>query len=132
VAGQGPPLASGAPRKLVATGRCNVPTSATAVAINVTAVNPTGTGYLTAYPGDQAASGTSTLNFRGGRTRANNGIIALAGNGSGEVAFRAVLAGGGTTHLVVDVTGYFALETSVPPGGAAGRGPGAVRPEPQY
>jgi hypothetical protein len=122
--GQGPPLASGVPRTLVATGRCNVPTSATAVAINVTAVNPTGLGNLTAYPGDQQVGGTSMLNFRGGITRANHGIIPLAGNGSGAVAFQAVLADSGTTHLLVDVTGYFALETA-PSSGAAGRGPGA-------
>ena len=119
VAGQGPPLASGVPRTLVATGRCNVPTSATAVAINVTVVNPTGLGHLTAYPGDQPVGGTSMLNFRGGIARANNGIIPLAGNGSGQLAFQAVLAGSGTTHLTVDVTGYFALETTAPSSGAA-------------
>jgi len=28
------------------------------------------------------------------------------------VAFQAVLADSGTTHLVVDVTGYFTLETT--------------------
>jgi hypothetical protein len=112
LAGQGPPLASGVPRTLVATGRCNVPTGATAVAINVTVVNPSGGGHLTAYPGDQSVGETSTVSFRGGKTRANNGIIPLAGDGSGEVAFQALLAGSGTTHLVVDVMGYFTPETT--------------------
>jgi hypothetical protein len=114
VAGQGPALTSGVPRTRTVTGSCNVPTSATAVAINVTAVNPTGTGFLTAYPGDQAVTGTSTLNFKGGKTRANNGLIALAGNGSGTMTFRATLAAGGTTHLVVDVMGYFRPEAPAP------------------
>ena len=122
--GQGPPLTSGVPRTLVVPGHCNVPTSATAVAINVTVVNPTGLGHLTAYPGDQPVGGTSMLNFGAGVTRANNGIMPLAG-GSGALAFQAVLADSGTTHLVVDVTGYFTPETIAPSSGAAGRGPGA-------
>jgi hypothetical protein len=46
----------------------------------------------------------STLNFVPGRTRANNAIIPMAAGGhvlvfSGQVA--------GTTHLIIDVTGYF-------------------------
>ena len=123
-AGQGPPLSSGVPRILAVTGSCGVPANAIAVAINVTVV-PTASGHIAAYPGDQALPPTSMLNFNAGLTRANNGIIPLASDSSGTLAFRAVILDGGTAHLIVDVMGYFTLDTIVPSSGAAGRGPGA-------
>ena len=104
-AGQGPPLTSLVPRILTVAGSCGVPASATAVAINVTAVGSTAYGHITGYPGDAALPATSTVNFLSGQTRANNAIIPLSV--SGELAFRAVIDGGGTVHLVVDVAGYF-------------------------
>jgi hypothetical protein len=47
-------------------------------------------------------SGTSTVSYRTGKTRANNTIIALPNDG-----YVSVLNGGGPQHVVVDVTGYF-------------------------
>jgi hypothetical protein len=50
---------------------------------------------------------TSVINFGAGQVRSNNAILKLAADGSGGIA---VLPGmsGGTVHLIVDVTGYFA------------------------
>src|SRR4051812_30116024 len=37
-----------------ANGNCTIPSTATGIATNVTAVGPTASGYLTVYPGDVA------------------------------------------------------------------------------
>ena len=88
-------------------GVCGIPGNAVAVAINVTAVSPSAAGRVTVFPGDAALPPTSTLNFPVGQTRANNAILQLAGDGSGRLAAVAVLPGGGTVDLVLDVVGWF-------------------------
>jgi hypothetical protein len=47
---------------------------------------------------------TSNVNFSAGQTRANNAMLGLA---TGQVDARATVAGGGTVHLVLDVSGYY-------------------------
>jgi hypothetical protein len=101
----GPALAAGADRTFVLAGRCGLPSSATAVSLNVTVTQPTaGPGFLTVYPAGTPLPLASTVNYRAGITRANNAIIPL-----GEAG--AVTAhcgqGGGTAHLIVDINGYF-------------------------
>jgi hypothetical protein len=49
----------------------------------------------------------SNLNFSAGETRANNAFLSLAADGSGQAAFRVVIAAGGTAELIVDLVGYF-------------------------
>ena len=46
-----------------------------ALAVNITAVNPTAAGYLTAYSGLGTIPATSTLNFAAGGTTANMAIV---------------------------------------------------------
>jgi hypothetical protein len=77
-----------------------VPTSASAVAMNVTSTGAVTTGYVTAWPCDQPQPDTSVLNVARNVTRANNVILST---GSGAVCLAASMA----TDLVVDVTGYF-------------------------
>lgn len=60
---------------------CFPTSSARAVAVNVTVVAPTVDGYLTLYPFGMTRPLTSTTNFRKGKTRANNAIIALSPDG---------------------------------------------------
>lgn len=85
------------------TGRCGVPTGAKALVLNIAAVAPAGNGYLTVYPGTGAAPPkASTLNYRTGRTRANNGVMRLSSDGR-----LAVFNGGPAVHYVIDATGYF-------------------------
>jgi hypothetical protein len=108
--GQGPALASGVSRQVTATGGlCGIPASARAIAANITSVASTGGGNLKLYPGDGTVPPTSALNFAAGQTRANNGVFPLAGNGTGSLALLATVTGGGTVHVVLDVTGYFAV-----------------------
>jgi glucose/arabinose dehydrogenase len=91
-------------RTFAMTNRCGVPTTASAVAMIVTAVSPSANGYFEMYPAGFARPNTSTVNFRTGRTRANNTIMALGTNG--EIAVVTSM-GGGNAHLILDVVGYF-------------------------
>jgi hypothetical protein len=105
VAGLGAPaLASGETRSFAAPGKCQVPGSARALSATLTATGATSAGHVRIYPTNQLVSGTSALNFSPGVTRANNAVIALGP--SGEFNVRAVL-GPGSTHLIVDVNGYY-------------------------
>ncbi|HEX7833813.1 MAG TPA: hypothetical protein VF787_29440 [Thermoanaerobaculia bacterium] len=82
------------------TAGCGIPSDAKAIAVNVTAVNPAGSGFLALF--GESWSGTSSLNYRTGKTRASNGIVPLSPSG----AFT-VYNVGSPTNFIVDVSGYF-------------------------
>ena len=100
----GPVLGAGQSRTFPVSGRCNVPSTAWAVAANVTAVAPSTTGHVRVYPGGTPAPNASTVNFSAGQNRANSALLALSA--AGEISALAALPSG-TMHLVVDVVGYF-------------------------
>jgi PKD repeat protein len=108
----GGPLLAGALRLAPIAGTCGVPASARAVALNVAAVAPTASGYLSVYPADYPHPLTSSVNFARGTTRAASTVMPLATDGSGEVAIIAALAAGAGSpsrvDLLLDVSGYFA------------------------
>lgn len=104
---QGPILTSAIERTVTVAGSCGIPAAARAVAANITVIQPTGQGHLTLHPGDLAAPLTSTINFIAGSTRANNALLPLALNGTGSLSLTPSVAGGGTVHVLVDVSGYF-------------------------
>jgi serine protease len=112
-------LTSGTARTLQMTGRCNIPPSAKAVAINVVALFPTDRGNLQFYPGNLTGglTATASVNF-GTSNRANNAILRLATNGSGTLGLLPFVANSGQTHLVMDVLGYFAEDLTPGPGSA--------------
>jgi hypothetical protein len=103
----GPALTSGNTVDITAHGLCGIPAGATALAFNVTVVQPGGTGRLTLHPGNVGAPLASTLSFRTGDTRANGGIVPLSLNGDGTLAITPFLASGGSVDVVIDVFGYF-------------------------
>ena len=82
-----------------------VPASATAVVLNVTAVNPTGNGYVTVWPAGQARPLASSLNTQPGQTRPNL-VVAKVGDG-GKVSLFTYGDGNGTVDLVADIVGFF-------------------------
>ncbi|MFB7129564.1 PKD domain-containing protein [Kitasatospora sp. NPDC056273] len=91
-------------------GTAGVPSGATAVALNLTATEPTADGYLAARPGGQSGRpSTSSLNFRPGQTVANQVIVPLGADGTVDV-----YNNDGSTHVIADVVGYYG-------GGATGR-----------
>ncbi len=96
---------SGAPRTWQIAGRGGIPAGATAITGNVTVVGQTGAGFVSLGPVASASPTTSTLNFPPGDTRANGFTAKLAGNGKLAAVF--IGGAGATTHLIVDVTGYY-------------------------
>jgi PKD domain/Gametolysin peptidase M11 len=95
----GPALSAGNQRAFDLTGTCGVPGTARAVAINMTVTQPTQQGDI------RIPAGVSLLNFRAGQTRANNAVLAV--NPTGQITVQAALAAAGSTHLILDVVGYF-------------------------
>jgi PKD repeat protein len=105
--GLGTSLLSGIARIVQATGLCGIPAGARALAANVTAISPTGSGNVSLYPGNNPPPGSSTVNFQAGITRSNYAVLPLATDGTGTLATLAAIAGSGNTELAIDVSGYF-------------------------
>lgn len=97
----GPSLTVSGARVFPLRGQCGIPSTATAVSVNIVAVAPSLDGYLTVYPSNISPPLVSTLNYRNGRTRANNTILTLDASGQASVATSA------TTDFLLDVNGYF-------------------------
>ncbi len=83
-------------------GGCNIPSSATAYSLNVTAV-PHGTlNYLTIWPTGEVQPNVSTMNSLDGRVKANAAIVP-----AGYQDDLSVYASE-TTDVILDIDGYFA------------------------
>jgi streptogramin lyase len=96
------PIGASATWELTASGHCGIPEGAHALVANITAVNPQTTGWLALYAAAQPWPGVSTMNYRAGRTRANNAIVPLFNGGM------SIYNGGDlSVHFIIDVTGYF-------------------------
>jgi hypothetical protein len=102
--GIGGRFGSGTMRTLPVAGQGGVPADATAAVLNVTAVDPSGPGYVTVWPAGQPMPLASSLNTDSGRTRPNL-VVAKLGAGAAVSLFDYDAVGG--TDLVVDVVGYF-------------------------
>ena len=85
----------------------DVPHGATAVVVNITAVNPSSTGYLTAFAAGQTVPFISTVNFIAGQTVANQATVALGDIGDGNYGNLTIYNFTGSTDVVVDVQGYY-------------------------
>ena len=103
-------------------GLCGIPSTAKAVAFNVTAVSPTGSGKFRFYPGNVTVTNPniwlSSLTFVPATSpRANSAVVKLATNGTGTLGIYPEVAGSpGQAHLILDVQGYFSTDTSPAPG----------------
>lgn len=95
------PLAPGETRTFTIGGVGGVAASATAVVFNLTAVAPTGGGYLSVFPTGQALPSTSSVNFLPGQTVPN---LVFATLGTNSVS---IYNGGDSTHVLIDVAGWF-------------------------
>ncbi|HSS49425.1 MAG TPA: hypothetical protein VLX28_10795 [Thermoanaerobaculia bacterium] len=97
-------------RKFRVQGNCNVPSGAKAVTLNVTVVSPGEAGWLGLYPSATSFSGTSTINFNAGEFAIANGAIVplSAAQDDISVLWGNYSANVPSTHVILDVTGYFA------------------------
>lgn len=102
-----PSLQSEELRTFAVAGRCGIPSTAVSISINITVQVPSGTGRLTLFPADRAEPSTSSVNFPGGKTVANNAILLLSGTPEKSFTVAPMVLDSGTAHLLVDVNGYF-------------------------
>lgn len=84
-------------------GRGGVPSKATAVLLNVTAVDPTASSFLTVYPTGTTRPNASNLNTVPGGTVANQVLARLGPDGSVTLFNNA-----GSVHVLFDVAGWIA------------------------
>jgi hypothetical protein len=96
-------LGAGATRALDMSVGGAVPAGATAVLVNLTVVNTSPGGFLSAYRTGAAAPSTSSINWdHAGAVLGNNATV-----GVNTARSLTVRCGSGSTHLVVDVLGYY-------------------------
>ena len=100
--GRTTPVPAGAELAVQVAGLGGVPSTATAVVMNVTGVAPSRSTFLTAFPDGQALPDASSVNLKAGATVANL-VVVPVGPGGVVRFFNAA----GDTHLVVDVTGWY-------------------------
>jgi hypothetical protein len=100
------PIRGGVTRTIQVTGRAGVPTTATAVSANFTAVVPDGAGYLTVWNCSSPRPVVSTLNFNWAEVVPNGATVPLDSQG------RLCVWSPRALDLVVDVNGYY--DTAAP------------------
>jgi len=83
-----------------------VPDGAKAAVIDLAAVDPTASGFLTAWSCDEPMPSTSNLNYVAGGTRATHAIVTLAADSS--ICVFTMVA----TDVLVDVTGSYSAAPS--------------------
>lgn len=84
-------------------GACSIPETATAVAMNVTVVNPTTASYLTVFPADASRPLASHLNWVGGQPATPNKVdVKLSADG-----VVALYNNAGSVDVLADVAGYY-------------------------
>ena len=79
----------------------DVPDTALAVALNVTAVDGAAAGFLTIYPDGGTQPGTSSVNFPPGSASPNTVVAKIGTDG------RIRIFASATVHVIVDVFGWF-------------------------
>jgi alpha-tubulin suppressor-like RCC1 family protein len=93
-------VAAGTVLEVPVAGRAGIPTDASSVVLNVTAVDPSGPGYLTAFPCGEAVPNASNLNYVAGDVVPNS-VIARVGAGGRVCVFTFA-----DTDVLVDVSAY--------------------------
>jgi hypothetical protein len=96
---------SSSARTLSVGGHFAVPETAQAVTGNLTVTGQTKGGYVSITKTKTNSPAVSTLNMPSGDTRANGVTVPLDGNDDLHLVYKS--SSGATTHLLLDLTGYF-------------------------
>src|SRR5664279_4791527 len=108
---------------LQVTGQGGVPaTEVSAVVVNVTAVSPTRSGFLTVFPSGTTRQSTSNLNFQAGQSIPNLVVVPVGADGK----FSLYNGSTGTVQMLADVTGYIVGGTPINPGAVASLAPSRI------
>lgn len=101
--GNGPQITAGGTTDFAVTGQIGIPSTANAVALNLTAVRSLGAGFVTGWPSDESQPLASNLNVAAADvTIANLAVLPLR-----EPSGRVSLFTEGGAHLLGDTAGYF-------------------------
>ena len=100
-------LAAGSVLELDVAGRADVPDGVDTVVAYVSAVQPDGVGFVTAWPCDQPQPTTSVLNVVAGVNRGNEVVAALGASGDLCIFVSESM------HLTVDVAGWASAATGL-------------------
>ena len=96
-------IPAGGTTEFAVTGRVGIPSTANAVALNLTAVRAIGPGFITGWPSDESRPLASNLNVSAADvTIANLAVLPLR-EPSGRISLYTL----GGAHLLGDTTGYF-------------------------
>ncbi len=93
-------------KTLTVWGTWGVPANAVALAANLTVTGQTAGGFAAMGPAISASTQFSNLNFPVADNRANGATVPLST--SGQLSLIYVARSGATTHLIVDIAGYYA------------------------
>jgi hypothetical protein len=99
------PFKSRTARLFTVGGTSSIPSTAAAIAGNLTLINPSANGWALVSPAIVANPATSTVNASKGHSEANGFDVALGT--SGRVALEWAGTTGSTANLALDVTGYW-------------------------
>lgn len=95
-------------RQFTMKGVCGVPATAKAISLNCTIVSPTTLGFYSLWPAGGPFPVVATINFEAGEPALANGAIVPLAAGTPDLnTAYGTGSGAGTTHVVLDVTGYF-------------------------
>ncbi|MFJ3795420.1 LamG-like jellyroll fold domain-containing protein [Streptomyces sp. NPDC090088] len=89
-----------------------IPSTVTAVAVDVTTTAQTDHGYVTTYADGTQRPLTSSTNFTAGTTRTGYQIVPVGNDGKIDL-YTHLDSSTGTAALIVDVTGYFTSDPSL-------------------
>lgn len=98
-------VAANAVVELRVRNRAGVPITAPAVVLNVAAVSPAGTGFVTVWPCNEAKPLASNLNVTAGVNRANVVVAKVAT--SGPKVDKVCLSPSVSMHLLADASGFY-------------------------
>jgi len=84
-------------------GNCTIPSDASAVAMNVTVVNPDDQSYLTVFPADAQRPLASSVNWVAGQGPTPNAVTSDV-SADGKISF---FNNAGKADVVADIVGYF-------------------------
>jgi hypothetical protein len=112
------PMAPGSWLKVKVAGVAGVPASGvSAVTMNLTVAGSTTNGYLTVYPSGTSLPNASSINYVKGEARSNTITMPVGADGSVLVYNRY-----GQTHVILDLTGFYAKDDTIASGFGSGSG----------
>jgi hypothetical protein len=95
----------------------DVPATASAVVVNVTAISPSNSGFLTVYPGGSTLPTAANVTFGtnqnvGDQVTVGLGTNSVSGSTQSFSVYNGPATGGGTVDFAADLVGYYAPQTA--------------------